>query len=86
MRTPHERAKNLFRVIVVAGAALTGGCSGDDDPGPTDAGGEMRDAVAMMDTGPGPMDSGSPGEDGGTVGEDAGSPEDAGEDGMVLIL
>jgi hypothetical protein len=85
MRTP-QRAKSLFRVIVVAGAALTGGaaaCSGDDDgTGGMDAG-EMRDAIARVDTGP--MDSGLPGKDGGPE-VDSGEPVDAGEDGMVLIL
>jgi len=64
--------KNLFRAIVVAGAALTGvACSGDDTP-PTDSGTDMRDAVATADA-PGATDAPAP-------------EQDAGEDATVLIL
>ena len=90
-----SKTASLFRAIVVAGAAITGGaaCSGSDshgtDSGPTahDAG-EMRDAVAALDSGP-ELDAGPTEHDAGmdaAMGPVDSGATDAGEDAIVLII
>lgn len=81
------RERDLFRAIVLSGAALTAapGCS--SEPAVADAGTDAPiapvDTGAEVDTGVLVADAGPP-EDVGTLG-DAGL-DDAGEDAMVLIL